>query len=679
MARRKRAPADPDLLTRDAPPLDPPSEAEVADESERDGDGDGEAAGGSDAPPREPTFATMTDEEKEHYIQSLQEQGRGEDAQVARARFNAEHRRHGARTAELERIHPEEDEEGTPITGLQKTFHPPFSDLNIRDYARRILGGGLYQITFYNGDGKYMSRERFRIPGPPRLWIEQHKRAKEEEPAPEPVEGDDAPSARELALESRFETLIKMIAERDKRETEDRRDREHRAEMAKLEEKLERLTTAAPKANNLAETIAALGTALAPVMKAFAEKTGARDDRQGEMKAMTSALQAAAESSRTQMLEIMKMQGKGPMDDALGKLVNTVILERLKPSADPQTFAFSMLNKVIPDAVKSSIEMARAAASGGGTDESVVERVVEMMGPIVEKMMGRGGAGPGPGPGAMMPATAMLPGPMAPYGIPPMLPTAGMPPGYGYQGYRPQGGYGPQGPYGSPYLQAMPGVWPYTQAGAPGAPGPMPGQVPTVAPGQPMPPYLAPAPVAPMMPTGPALPPGVTPPPGYAPGISPTGMVPGQQMPVHGAMPHGPVPVAGVAPVGGAPDPAASYIHPSLFVLMLNFLAQHKSGDDLAETVDDQIETVRTGQNGGPALMSEDAVGFIEEFEPETIAPRIWEACPPELLQRFVDPTSGAVRPEIQEFVLDFLHYFYDDDEDESDGAGDAALPPSAA
>jgi hypothetical protein len=625
---------------------------------------------GIDDSGEEPVAITDLDPETQAaVIDSLRAEGREEDADIAQSRVNAHRRRQGMRTAELIRLEPDEDEEGIPIAGVVKTFTPPFNDLSVRKWAQRHCGGGKFEIAYYGANHQWLTRERFKVPGMPNPWRKQNALTEESEDTVrrETDQAIGAASEREQHLESEIAELRQMLVGNERKRIEEEKERQHREQIDRLERKIED-ATAGKNNNNLAETIAALGTALAPVMEAMTARLTHQDDRKGEIKELMGAVQNASEKSRDSVMEIMKMNSKQshPMDDAMSKLVNSLILQQMKPVQDPQAFAFDMLRKVIPQAVNTSLEMAQTAQSGGGND-NMLERVFEMVGPLVERAM--------PGSGAAAPGQPMVPQGAMP--MPPQMPQ--MPPGYAY----------PQLPMRAPMQPAVPaqpqvvqppqaGQWPYSQA------------QPAQPPQQPVPPYVPqqPTPMAPQPMPAPPPPPVAAPPPHVphipqAPGVDPSAAgrpLPGQ--PVQIVAPP-PPPAPAPTPVPGAPvphpqtNPTAAHINPNLFILMENFISNGRTGDELAEAVDDQIESVKTGQQVGPALLSEEAIGYMEQYPPEGIMMKLWDGCPPEQIERFTDPTTGHIRQDVQAFAVEFLGYYYDDDEEEAAAAEAAAATPA--
>lgn len=680
----------------------PPEEDDSSQASEGASEADEESAASvlgvtlGDGDAEEVLLTELDSESQDAVIAALRAEGREEDADIAQSRVNAERRRRGTRTAELVRLDPDEDEEGIPIGGVQRKFTPPFNDLVIRDWTRKHLGGGKYEILYYGAKHAWLGRERFRVPGLPNPWRKQKKLMDENEESVrrETDQSIGVASDREQHLEDELAELRQMLVGNERKRIEEDKERRHREQIERLEAKIE--AAIAGKGNtSLAETITALGTALAPVMEAMTSRLTHQDDRKGEVKELMSAVQTASEKSRESVMEIMKMNSKQshPMDDALSKLVNTMILKQMQPQQDPQAFAFDMLKKIIPQAVKTSLDMAQNAAQPGGND-NMLERVFEMVSPFVERAM-PGAASQQPAmPQGAMPQGAM---PMAPVPQMPQMQMPQFPPGYGY----------PQTPMRAlmqPAVVAQPqvvtapqaGQWPYSQA-RPAAPLPQQQMQPVQQPQQPASPYVPqqPTPMAPQpMPAPPQ--PVVAPPPQYAPqvphvpqapGVEPSGVLPGQQV-----LPGQPVVVAPVPPsvpmpapgMPGAPppqhpqtNPTAAHINPNLFILMGNFITQERSGDELAEAVDDQIESVKTGQQVGPPLLSEEAISYMEQFPPEAIMMKLWDGCPSEQLAQFTDPTTGLLHQNVQDFAIEFLHYYYDDDEEEAAVAEAAAATPT--
>lgn len=663
--RAKRGPASA-LLAEDP---ESPEELEPVDEDEDLAPTLAEAVGTVDDDEAISLY-DLSEEEQAAYIESLRAEGRQEDADISQSRINAQRRRQAQRTAELHRLEPDEDEEGIPIGGIQRTFKPPFNDLSIREWTSRHLGGGKYEIQFYGDKHQWLGRERFVIPGLPKAWRKQRQLIEESENRVRRDTDRDLgqPSERESRLEAELEEVRMMLKAQARQREEDEKDRRHREEMEALRAEIRQVTT--KKESNLPELITALGAAVAPVMEALSTRMSHNEDRRGETKEMLSEMRRAADDSRKQVLELLAATSSKPnaMEDAMSKMVNTIILERMKPPQDPQTFAYDILRKVIPHAVDSSLEMARVAQTGGGND-NMIERVLEMVSPLVERAL-PGATGQTP----MLPQGAMPMGPQMPMAMPgypyPQLPMR-MP---------------MQAPVQAPPQTAVPqaGQYPYSQA-RPVVPQPMPQPMSQPVQRQPAPMQPAPMPQpAPNYPVQPAQPQPVPPQPHVpqAPGIAPSGMpnypAPGQPVqPAHALAPASAQPSTqpyiATAPTDQT-NPITAHIDPNLFVMMRGYLAQGKSGDDLADDVDDQIESVRSGQQQGAPLLSEKAIEYVESYPPQIILMKLWDACPQQLLAEFSLP-DGSVRPDVQEFALDFLHYFYDDEEEAE--AGDAAASPA--
>lgn len=598
-------------------------------------------------------------------IESLRAEGRDEDADIAQSRVNAARRREGTRTAELVRLDPDEDDEGIPIGGVQRKFSPPFNDLSIRDWTRKHLGGGKYEILYYGARHEWIGRERFTIPGLPHPWRKQKKLMDEEEETVrrEVDESVGGASERELRLEAELNELREMLKRQERQRVEDERERQRREEIERLERKIEEASS--NKTGNMAELITALGAAAAPLVQAMSDRMSASEDRRGEMKEVLAAQSKAAAESRAQIMEVLALQNKsGGMEETMNKLMTTFMMERMKPQANPQDFAFDMLKKVIPQAVTSSLEMAQAAAQPGGND-NMLDRVFEMVGPLVERATGAQQAqmgGPMPGQQPMLPQGAMPMGGMMPgyqQQIPPHVRAQIAQAQAAHQLALQQQAASAAAAAGQPPTHVpapQAGQWPYSQA-TQAEPAPPHAAVPN----QQLPqayPYTPPT-----APPAAAVPPQAAPPfmTGYAEQV-----MPGQQV-----APTAPAPAPQQHP---QTNPQAAHVNPALFLMMEQYLASGKSGEDLAAVVDDQIESVRTGQQAGPALLSEVAIGYLEQYPPNLVAPRIWEACPPEMMTKFVDPQTGQIAQHVKEFVFDFFDFYYGEDEEEAEMADAAAV-----
>jgi hypothetical protein len=571
---------------------------------------------------------TLPEREQEEAIAALARDGH--DVSVVRSRLNAERRKKWASTAELVRLRPEVADDGTEITGLIRSWRPPFNDTEIRDFARKFHGGGQYAVLYYDANHAIRGREVFSVSGKTKTPAEA-----------EALQAQDPPDAPKFEANAQLDQILDALGGGGRRNDESELLREqirsmqtkqmldaieakHEREMAELKALVREASQ--PKQSGVAEMAAVLAP-FVPVMEAFVK--GKKDD--ASFAEIAKTMKDMQKSSMDQIREVMgpKNTRPDPMQSAVTKMVDLAIANVLGKSnkKTPDDLMMDMVTNMIPNLTERAMEISDAAKGDGDgeiTPRFIADKVAEMLGPITQRL-GLGAQPPGAyPPGAYPPGVVPMPpaGPAIPMGPPPQ------PPAVGTLG-------------GDPFAAQRVVM-------------PMPGQV---APGQAQPPQQA----NPAYPYGPP-----TSPPPAAPQPHPA---PPPQAP---AVPAAPLPPA---PAAGTPADDVD-VHPQVFIMAAQYLAAGKSGEDLAGDVEAQVEQ-------GIRLLSEKAIQALEQYPPsDMLIGELLRALPadmpPEVQAAFVDPQTGQMRQEFHRMLWDFIDFFHNAPGPEDEEAGEEAEAPEA-
>lgn len=555
-------------------------------------------------------FDAMPQPDREEYIDLLR--AHGYDPSLYEVRGNEIARKGWSKIAELQRMEPEEDEDGRRIRGLIRRFSDP-DELQIRQYAMNYCGGGQYQIMYYDDRRRMREKVVFEVAGDPKSSRDQEraKREAEREEAHKP-----APTLAGADPEKQF---LKAELDRMREEATTRR-------IDKLEDLLTRLAerpapAPEPKANT-ADLVTAFGTALAtaaPLLKLF---VGDKNSGVDQMKMMVEMVEKTAKENRESLEKLaknLKSDDGGPMAAATTKMLDLAIAKAMGAGQqDPQAIVMDIMKKMVPNLVDRSLEIAQLKAENEGSqDKSMGERILDQVGDLVGPLVANATRQGGQAAMAAAPTMPMQPTPTAPFapGAMPAIRT-------GAPMMSPQAN--PNGPVvGAP----QPGVWPYSQA-MPGQPAPPQAPAPVVQ-------APAPAPVS------------------HAPAGDPAG---GPQAPV-------------------APPNTAAHVQPAFYDLVIGYLQRNLSGDELAEYVDEQVEKVQKGEDPGPPILSEWAIEKLETVHPRLAVHLALQYAAPEKLAQFVDPNTNDIHIQVMAFLDDFARHFFDSDNGDGDGDGGDGTP----
>lgn len=558
-------------------------------------------------------IADLSEKEQDERLLDLQR--RGFDVSIVRARLNHKKRKQHAQTSELERLQPVKFPDGTQAAGTLDRFEAPFSELGIKDVARKVYGGGTYAILYYDGNHVIKHREVFTVPGKPKSTDEVTELKKTTPPPPAPPDQTGGYTPRfSPERDTENESLREQIRSQDLRTMLAEQDRRHQDQMRILTDAVKSLGE--KKSSSLPDIIAAAAP-FVPVFAAFVSSRGKDKQDVGElMKAFRDQNNDTLRQMKDAIDTATRGQRNDPMAAATTKLVDLAIAKTLGTNnADPNAVYADIMKRAMPQMLDHMMEVATMARRDDGGDREddgklspkfIFEKAAAMLQPALEQL--RNNRGMAAGPASAMPG---MPGMPAPYPYP----------------------Y----PYGPPPVQPTPGVYPY---------GAMP--PPSVAPA---PPGMVAAPPMPAMP-GPAS---------AQPGPASAGAPPGR--PVQPVAPNGaPVPTVPVQPEG-EPD-----IHPQLFVLMYQFLQAGKTGADLAEAVDTELEEIAEKKKQGPRMLSDKAIDILEDTNPDLLVDEVLKAAPPQLLQPFLVAPPPAppgapqlppqIAPHVRGFVLEFCKWW---------------------